>query len=401
VRALYTAAFVLLVSAAAAAQMGGMPDAKQMSGTPLPMAEMTPGTVSVRVVRGSMANVVAKHQVELTIDGATKSAQTDDAGRATFENLRIGATVKLRTVVGSETLESQEFQVPPQGGVRLMLVATDPNAEKQAAEDAKLAQAAAQPGTVALGSQSRIHVELGEEAADVYYLLDIVNTAKVPVQLATPFVIELPEGSSGSSILEGSNPKATAAGRIVRVEGPFAPGATTVQAAFRLPYSGGRVQFSQAFPARFEAPVLSVTKKTPAISLQSTVFHEPREVPNEGQLLLVAHAKATPASTPMDVRIDGVPSHPAWPRVVALTLAAVILAVGGWATATSRRRVAERAVATKQLQSRREKLLGELATLEQRRRSGAIAEGQYTRRRADIIEELERVYSDLDAGAAA
>jgi hypothetical protein len=390
-------------AATASAQMGsapgGMPDAKSMSGLPLPMAEMAPGSVSVRVVRGSLANPIAKQKVDLTLSGGeTQSAQTDDSGRATFENVRIGATVKVRASVGGEALESQEFQVPAQGGVRLILAATDP---AQAAEDAKQAQAPAQPGTVTLGSQSRIHVEIGEDAAEVYYLLEIVNGARGPVQPSAPFVIELPEGASGSSILEGSNPKAIAAGRTVRVEGPFAPGVTAVQAAFRLPYSGGRVEFRQAFPARFDQPVLSVTKKTPSISLRSGSFHDAREMANEGQALLVAHAKATAANTPLDVRIDGVPSHPAWPRVLALLLAGAILAAGAWVAATASRRVAEKAGAAKQLQNRREKLLGELATLEQRHRAGTVSDGQYNRRRDDIIEELERVYSDLDAGAAA
>jgi hypothetical protein len=394
------AVFALVGSASASAQMG-MPDARQMSGMPLPMSEMTPGTVSVRVVRGNMSNVIAKQTVTLTVDGETKTAQTDEAGRAIFEGLKIGGTVKVRTVVGSETLDSQEFQVPAQGGVRLMLVATDPNAAKEAAEAEKLAQSAAQPGAVTLGSESRIHVELGEEAADVYYLLQINNTANVPVQPREAFAIELPGEATNSTILEGSNPKATAAGRLVRVEGPFAPGRTMVQAAFRMPYSGGRVEFRQAFPARFEQPVISITKKTPGVTLRSSTFHDAREMPNEGQLLLVAHARETAANTPLDVRIDGVPSHPAWPRTIALILAGAILGIGAWLTATAKRRVAQKAGAAQQLHARREKLLSDLAALERKRRSGAVPDAQYTRRRKQLVEDLERVYSDLDEGAAA
>jgi hypothetical protein len=399
-RLLLAASLSLALTATGTAQMG-MPDVKSMSGTPLPMAEMAPGSVAVRVVRGSLANVIANQKVDLTVDGETRTLQTDESGRAVFEGLKAGGTVKVRTVVGTETLESREFPVPPQGGVRLILAATDPNAAKQAAEDAKLAQSAAQPGTVALGSQSRIHVELGEDAADVYYILEIMNTAKVPVQLAKPFVIELPEGATGSSILEGSNPKATAAGRTVRVEGPFAPGATNVQAAFRMPYAGGRVEFRQKFPARFEQPVISIDKKIPGITLESSVFHESREMTNDGHALLVAHAKATAAETPIDVRIHGVPSHPVWPLYLALTISALVLAGGAWLAATANRRVGQKTGAARQLLTRREKLLAELAALEQRHRAGALSDAQYNRRRQDVIEELERVYSELDTGAAA
>jgi hypothetical protein len=42
-----------------------MPDARQMSGTPLPTGEVPAGTVIVRVVRGSMANPLAGETVEL------------------------------------------------------------------------------------------------------------------------------------------------------------------------------------------------------------------------------------------------------------------------------------------------------------------------------------------------
>ena len=64
-RTLAAAAAVVVCSAAhLAAQApfaGGaqMPDPKQMSGVPLPMPDLALGTVTVRVVRGSMANPLA------------------------------------------------------------------------------------------------------------------------------------------------------------------------------------------------------------------------------------------------------------------------------------------------------------------------------------------------------
>jgi hypothetical protein len=397
----FLATLVLLAAAAVASAQMGMPDPRQMSGVPLPVGEMTPGTVTVRVVRGNVANIIPKQKVELTIGGETKTGETDESGRATFEGLKIGATLKVRAVVGTETLESQEFPVPPQGGVRVMLVATDPGAAKEAQESAKLAASAAQPGAVALGSQSRMHVELTEEAANIYYLLDITNTAKVPVQPQMPFELELPEGATGGTVLEGSSPNAIAAGRKITVRGPFPPGQTVAQVAFRLPYSGGTLAFSQSFPAAFEQPVISITKKLPGVTLTSSSFHDAREVPSEGQVLLVAHAKATAANTPLDVRVAGVPSHPAWPRYLALLLAAVILAAGAWGALTGPRRAAQKTAAVRQLESRREKLLSDLASLEQRHRSGSVPDGQYDRRRREIVEALERVYGDLDQGAAA
>lgn len=399
-KALFAALALLATATFASAQMG-MPDARQMSGMPLPMGDMTPGTVTVRVVRGNVSKTIPNQKVELTIGSETRTAQTDESGRATFENLTIGGTVKVRSVVGSETLDSQEFQVPPQGGVRIMLVASDGAAGQQPGQPGAGASAPAQPGAVTLGSQSRIHVELGEESADVYYLLEITNPGKSPVQPTTPFELQLPDDATGSSILEGSSPNATAAGGKVTVRGPFTPGATTVQVAYRLPYSGSGIEFRQGFPAAFDQPLISITRKLPSVNLVSSIFHDAREMVDGGQVLLVAHGRTTPANTPLDVRIEGVPMHPAWPRYVALVLAGLVLVAGAYGAATGSRRVAEKSAAARQLESRREKLLSDLAVLEQRHRSGSVPDGQYDRRRAEIVEALERVYGDLDGSAAA
>lgn len=397
-RTLFAAVVMVFVASVAPAQM---PDPKQMSGMPLPTGEISPGTVTVRVVRGNVTNVIPGQPVELSVNGETRSSKTDESGRATFENLKIGATVRVRAVVGSETLDSQEFQVPEQGGIRVMLVATDPNAEKEAAEAAKRAEAAAQPGTLKLGQQSRIHVEVGEDAADLYYMLEIINSQQVPVQPNPAFEFELPDGATDSSVLEGSTPNATVAGRKVMVRGPFAPGATLAQIAFRMPYSSGGIEFSQAFPAAVDQPLISVTKKLPSVRIASSSFREAREVQNEGQVLLVAHGSATPASTPLEVKIEGVPTHPVWARYLAVVVAALLLLGGAYGAVTGPERAAQKSAAARQLEGKREKLLSDLATLEQKHRSGSVSDSQFDSRRAEIVDALERVYGDLDGSAAA
>jgi hypothetical protein len=376
-----------------------MPDARQMSGMPLPVGDMPAGSVSVRVVRGIVSNIVPDHPVELTVNGQTITVKTDGSGRATFTALKIGAVARARTKVGDETLESQEFTIPSTGGIRTMLVATDAEAERALADAMKAADAAAQPGEVTIGSQSRIIAELAEESAEIYYLLEIRNAASTSVQPKTPFVVELPSEATASAILEGSSPQATAAGRTVTVKGPFRPGATNVQVAYRLPYSGGRVEFSQAFPATFEQPNITV-EKLPGVKLTSAEFHDVREMAGEGQTYLFAHTRTTSAGTPVHVRIDGVPHHPEWPRYLALLLAAATLGAGAWGTATARRRTPANAQA-KQLEARRDTLFAELRALEGRFRSGSITEAQFGRRRRELIADLERVYGDLDEGAAA
>ena len=112
-----------------------MPDAKQMSGIPLPVADLAAGTVTVRVVRGSMANVVPDQPVELSGGPSPMTARTNDSGRAEFTGLRPGTRVKASTTVDGERLESQEFTVPATGGVRVALVAAAPQTGQPAAGD--------------------------------------------------------------------------------------------------------------------------------------------------------------------------------------------------------------------------------------------------------------------------
>src|SRR5437773_5795090 len=119
-------ASVLAAPLPAGAQGPQMPDARQMSGVPLPVADLAPGTVTVRVVRGAMTNAIVGQLVELTGGPSTLSAKTNDAGRAEFNGLQPGTRVKASATVNGEHLESQEFVVPASGGTRLALVATDP-----------------------------------------------------------------------------------------------------------------------------------------------------------------------------------------------------------------------------------------------------------------------------------
>ncbi|HXH06560.1 MAG TPA: carboxypeptidase-like regulatory domain-containing protein, partial [Vicinamibacterales bacterium] len=102
-----------------------MPDVRAMSGVPLPSPELPAGTVTVRLVRGSLANNLTGHPVELveTATGRVRGARTDESGRARFGDLAPGMRVRARAVVEGETLESEEFAVPASGGVRLVLVA--------------------------------------------------------------------------------------------------------------------------------------------------------------------------------------------------------------------------------------------------------------------------------------
>src|SRR5215831_14833992 len=153
-----------------------MPDPKQMAGIPRPVTDLPDGSISVRLIRGQLSNNIASHLVELHYaNGRVVKVNTDDAGRAQFDKLAPGA-VKASSDVDGEHLESQEFDVPKQGGIRLMLVATDKNAPTPAP------QAPAVKGNVVLTDKSRIMFEPGDEFVSVYYILEVFNNNTNPVE---------------------------------------------------------------------------------------------------------------------------------------------------------------------------------------------------------------------------
>ena len=146
-----------------------MPDAKEMSGIPRPVDDLPNGTISVRLIRGELSNNIAESSRRAARRTKVLTVKTDENGRAQFDELTAGATVKASADVDGEHLESQEFPAPAEGGIRLMLVATD------TAKPAAAPNAPAIKGEVVLGSESRIVIEPGDEAVAVFYLLDIVE----------------------------------------------------------------------------------------------------------------------------------------------------------------------------------------------------------------------------------
>src|SRR5438094_6473052 len=185
---------------AAAGQMPGsgrqMPDPKQLAGIPLPLGDMPAGSIMVRVIRGQLTKAITKQTVELSGPGIRKTAATDEAGRAQFNGLTPGTRLKATTTVAGEKLESREFDVPAAGGIKMMLVATDPDTEKRAADDRRLAQEPPVPGMVVLGDRSRFVVELGDDGLSVFNILQVMNTARRAVE-TEPLVFDLPPAASG------------------------------------------------------------------------------------------------------------------------------------------------------------------------------------------------------------
>ena len=104
-------------------------------------------------------------------------------------------------------------------------------------------------GNVAFGDQTRIIIDPGEDSLQVYYLLDIQNSARAPVNPPSALTIEMPAGAQTTTVLGGA-PQAVARGDRVVVSGPFSPGRTSVEVAYRMPFSTGEIAIDQRCPCR-------------------------------------------------------------------------------------------------------------------------------------------------------
>jgi len=307
--------------------------------------------------------------------------------------------VKAVAVVDGERLESQEFAVPPTGGIRVMLVATDPEMAKREEEDRRLAEGPARTGIVVFGSESRFVFEIGDEGLSVFSILEIQNTARTPVNPAVPIVFDVPDRAEHLSILNGSSPLAAAAGKRVTVNGPFPPGTTSVQFAYTLPYSGDSVTVTQRLPAAM-AQLTVIAQKVGEMSMASPQLSAQRDMHAEGQHYMVGQGPPLAAGSEVTVAFTGLPHTPLWPRNLAVGLACLILVAG--ALAALRGRTSHGAESERsRLARERERLFAQLTTLEASYREGAVDPERYLERRRQLIVALERIYAALDEEVAA
>jgi len=380
----------VLVADDASAQFQ-MPDAREMSGIPRPVEDLPNGAISVRLIRGSLSNNIVNHPVKIVAGGKEFTVKTDDAGRAQFNDVPPGATVKAVADVDGEHLESREFPAPTRGGIRLMLVATDKSKASVAAKPNPTIA-----GAVTIGSQSRIIIQPNDENVEFYYLLDIANTSTNPVNPPAPFAFQLPKGASGTAIMQGSSPQAKAKGTSVTVDGPFAPGHTFAQVAYMLPGGGGSIDIAQSFPANVEQ-IAIVVKKVGDTSLASPQLKDQREMQADGEVYIAAQGGELRGGQPLQLTIAGFPHHSGTPRMLALVLAGVIAVIGVFAATRPATDTSAMAAERKRLIARREKLFSDLVRLEHDRRNGRVDDRRYVARREELVAALEQVYSALDS----
>lgn len=387
-----SAALWLVSPALARAQQ--MPDPSLINGKAIPAGELPAGTVTVRVVKESIGNNLPGQTVTVTDGGKTLTAKTDEQGRAQFTGLQVGSQGRAEVTVDGEHLVSDPFPVPESGGVRVILVTgLAKAAERKKAEEAKDLAAPPVKGVVVLGGNSRIVMQFADDVLEVFYQLDIVNNARTRVDIGGPFALDLPRGAANSQTLQDSAPTGKVNGRRLVVTGPFAPGTTTVDLSFRLPYDSSTYTFTQAFPVPLEQVTVGV-QKLGDMQLASQQFLQTNETRTDnGTLFLVGNGPAVRAGTPLTFTLSNLPVRSQVPRYTALGLALAVFLAGGWLAFSGRGQVREAQTA---LTHRRDTLLGELAQLESKRRAGTVSAERYATRRPRILAELEQIYGELD-----
>lgn len=400
-KCLCIAAALVAAILTASTALAQMPDARQMSGIPRPDPQLTTGTVTVRVARGSFANPVDSLTVELSVAGASRQATTNGEGRAEFTGIAPGTTVKASTTVAGEKLESQEFSMPSSGGVRLALIAVDPTAAPSGGPAAAPSQPAvpAQPGNVVLGEDSRFVIEAGDDGLNVFYVLQVKNDASTPVKPPKPVVFELPIEAKGAGLLEGSSPQAKIAGRKLEISGPFKPGDTVVQAAYTLPFGKETMTIDQPLPIPL-MHLAVVAEKVGDMQVSSPQMPEQQTMPANGKLYIAGRGPALQANQTLRLAFSNLPHYSTWPRNLALGLAVLILAGGAFSTFRGGNQRAAQQDRRRELEVRRDRLFDELTALEADHRQDATDPAHYAARRRELVTALEQVYGALDDDVA-
>jgi hypothetical protein len=374
-----------------------MPDPSAIAGTPLPAPELPDRTVTVRVVRERMGNNIAGQDVTLTVGQSKRTLKTDAQGRVLFDGLAVGAQVQATTTVDGEVLTSKEFAVPGSGGIRIALISGI--AAAKAAEATAAAAAAkepARPGVVEIGPESRVIVEYQDDNLTLFYLLEIVNNARTPIDIGGPMLIRLPRGAAGASMMQGSSQHASAKGDMLTITGPFAPGKTIAQVGFSLPQAGAAITIEQKWPVAL-AQVFVGVEKIGDMKISSPQLTDTREMNTDGQNFIMGTGGRLNAGDTLVLHLTGLPSHSQIPRNAALIAAIVIFAIGAWFALSPAK---AHAVQDAKLNAQREKLMSEIVALEKKRRQKPLSSADVARLERATA-ELERVIAELDRGAAA
>jgi hypothetical protein len=250
------------------------------------------------------------------------------------------------------------------------------------------------PGEVVFAGDSRIQIEFEDDTIEVFYLLDLVNPASSPVNPKSELTFRLPEGAEQAAMLEGSSTQAVIRGRTVSISGPFAPGTTPIRLAFSLAPAGPRRAIAQTLPAPW-ARVQVIMTRAGLAQISSPQFATASEMGGDGQAFMLGTGGPLAANQELAMSLSGLPSRSHWGRYTSVALALLVLALGVYGAMSARSTSGDLARRA-QLAERRDRLMADLVRVEEHHRAGALDHGRYATRHSELVDQLERVYGELD-----
>ena len=210
-----------------------MPDPKQMSGIPRPVDRPAGRHVSVRLIRGDLSNNIANHPVELHVGAKVHDRRRPTSRPRAVRRAARRAPRSRRWPSSTASASSRRsFRRRRRAASGCMLVATD----KERRRRPTTAGAPPVTGQVVLGGESRIVIEPAKRRCDVFYLLDITNTARAPVNPPTPFVVRHADGRQRRrDHARARRRRRASTGTRVTVQGRFRRARRSCRLAYAMP----------------------------------------------------------------------------------------------------------------------------------------------------------------------
>ena len=311
-------------------------------------------------------------------------ATSSEAGLVRFEGLPTGEGTGYAALIEEQgmRLTTEVFRMEPTTGMRGQIRAVGHTSD---------------PSGLRFDSRSRLILEVGEDALQMMEEL-ILKTASARAfdAGAEGLLLPLPDGFEGAREIEGASPIDIRAGQGAALKMPITPGmATKVRVGFVIPASGNAsVEVRQKLPFAFEGGLLLIPA-TANLTVEGPGLRErPAQSDAQGNAVKLYEIDAIPAGRELVMTVRGLPALAHTGRNVAGVLCLLLIAA---AVAASPRptKVARAVASAAQLTERREKLFGELVTLEQQRKAKAGRDSTLDERRQELVAKLENVYREL------
>jgi hypothetical protein len=318
-------------------------------------------------------------------------AESDDGGMARFAGLATGESIGYAAVIDHQGLRlgTEAFRMSAtqgmRGEIRAMGRTTDPS-------------------VLRFDNRSKIVFSLGEDALEVMEQLVFKNVSdKIFDPGAAGLKVQLPEGFENAKEIEGGLSLEVHANQGLLVRELIPPSQAALFALqirvgfFLLARGSSRVELTQNMPFGLESPFFIIPAAANLTLAAPGLRALPDRADSEGTPLKVYETDDIKPGGVLALTVGGLPSLDHTGRNVAGVLC-LLLVAGAVVGARRPGAPTTRApVEAGKLAERREKLFGELVTLERARRTGIGPgrNGSLDVRRQELVAKLETVYRDM------